>query len=150
MIAGPDDSVQYTGQLKTMVRQAGLDGRVSFVGGVFGAAKSALLAKAWLVVVPSYSEVVAMVNLEAAASYTPTITTTMTGLHDWAGSGGLLIGPDVVQLTEALDRALSWSLEERMAQGSQSRHFVAARYSWDVVGQRWMVAYQKVASGAQA
>lgn len=150
LIAGPDDSVQYTDHLKAMVRQAGMDDRVSFVGGVFGAAKSALLAKAWLVVVPSYSEVVAMVNLEAAASYTPTITTTMTGLQDWGESGGLLIEPDAAQLTEALDRALSWSLEERMARGSQSRRFVAERYSWDVVGQRWMVAYQKVASGARA
>lgn len=147
VIAGPNDSIQYTNQLQGMVRLEGMENKISFVGQVEGAAKNTLLSKAWSVVAPSYSEVVAMVNLEAAASYTPTITTNMTGLNDWAESGGLLIDPDVTQLTHALEQALSWSLEERLARGRQSRQFVAERYSWDVIGKRWMEAYQKIASG---
>lgn len=147
VIAGPNDSIQYTNQLKESVNRAELEGQVSFVGEVGGMKKQSLLTKAWVVVVPSYTEVMAMVNLEAAASFTPTITTKMTGLNGWAESGGLLIDPDVAQLKQALEQSLSWSLEERLARGRQARQFVTDRYSWDVVGKRWMDAYKKIASG---
>lgn len=147
LIAGSEHSVEYTSLLREMVRVKNLQDRVSFLGGVFGERKLALLAKAWIVAVPSYSDVMALVNLEAAASFTPTITTTMTGLSDWAESGGLLIEPDVVQLKRALEEALCWSEEDRLAKGLQSRQFVADKYSWDVVGKRWMDTYQKIASG---
>ena len=147
LIAGADHSVEYTNELKEMIRAKNLQDKVSFLGGVFGEKKLSLLAKAWVVTVPSYSDVVALVNLESAASFTPTITTNMTGLSDWTESGGLLIDPDVAQLKQALEQSLSWSLEERLARGLQSRRFVAERYSWDVIGKRWMEAYQKIASG---
>jgi glycosyltransferase involved in cell wall biosynthesis len=149
LIAGSDHSVEYTNELKEMVRAKNLQDKVSFLGGVFGDEKLALLAKAWVVAVPSYSDVIALVNLEAAASFTPTITTNMTGLSDWADSGGLLIDPDALQLKQALEQVLSWSLEDRLAKGLQSRQFVADRYSWDVVGKHWMDTYQKIASGVR-
>ncbi len=146
LIAGSDHSVEYTNHLKKMVRERDLQDKVSFLGGVFGEEKFSLIARAWVVTVPSYSDVVALVNLEAAASFTPTITTNMTGLSDWSESGGLLIDPDVTQLTLALEQALSWTLEERLARGLQSRRFVAERYSWDVIGKRWLDTYKKISS----
>lgn len=133
----------YTDYLKSLVNELGLADRVTFLGGVFGEEKTRLMRDAWAVVVPSYSDVVALVNLEAAACFTPTITTTMTGLTDWSESGGLLINPEQSELTAALDQVLAWSLADRLERGRRSREFVNSRYSWDVVGKLWLDTYRK-------
>ncbi|HID24234.1 MAG TPA: glycosyltransferase [Planctomycetaceae bacterium] len=146
VIAGPDFNPTYGQELRQLVVKLGLSDHVDFIGPVYGRQKYALLSKAWGAVVPSYSEVVALVNLEAAAVLTPTITTTGTGLHDWAESGGLLIETDIDSLTKALQSAAAWPLDERLRRGTQARAFVQERYSWQAVGPRWIKAYQKIAS----
>ena len=150
VIAGPDFNLLYSQQLRRLVIELGLANRVDFIGPVYGEEKHTLLAKAWMVVVPSYSEVVALVNLEAAAVQTPTITTTGTGLYDWAESGGFLVEAKVESLTSALKNAATWTMEERRARGTQARAFVQERYSWQVIGPRWIEAYQKIACKVMA
>lgn len=147
VIAGPDFTAEYTEYLKQMVEKYNLEQSVSFIGAIYGERKESLLSKAWAVIVPSYSEVVALVNLESAAAYTPTITTTVTGLHDWKESGGLLVEPEVGHIADALEQVASWTLEERLQRGRQSRRFVEERYSWDVICERWMNTYQAISSG---
>ena len=149
VIAGPDFDVDYTHQLKQQVEQLGLSQRITFVGSVHGEEKSELLQKAWCTVIPSYSDVVALVNLESAASYTPTITTTMTGLSDWEEGGGLLVEPELEPLTEAIATACDWSLDKRMQMGNRAREFVGERYSWDVIGQQWVEAYKMIAEAGR-
>lgn len=148
VVAGPDYSAEYSRYLKQLVKDHGLERSVFFIGPVQRERKESLLSRAWAVVVPSYSEVIALVNLESAAAYTPTITTTQTGLLDWEESGGVLVDPNAMELADALRYAASWTLSERMQRGYLSRRFVEERYSWDVVGDRWMAAYQAISSGA--
>lgn len=145
VIAGPDSSPAYGQVLRKLTAELNLTDRVDFIGPVYGKEKYALLAKAWAVVVPSYSDVVALVNLEAAAVQTPTITTKGTGLHDWAESGGLLVETTIESLTQALKNAATWTFEERQARGAQARAFVQERYSWQAIGPRWVKAYQQIA-----
>ncbi len=149
MIAGPDFDADYTAKLKALVERLGLSGKVSFVGSVHGDGKSELLQKAWCTVIPSYSDVVALVNLESTASFTPTITTTMTGLSDWQEGGGLLVEPELEPLTEAIIIACNWSLEERMQIGERARAFVEDRYSWGVIGEQWVEAYKMIAESGK-
>ena len=53
-----------------------------------------LFKNAFVFVAPSHSEVIGMVNLEAAILQTPVITTFQTGLlKDWSKNGGFLIEP---------------------------------------------------------
>jgi glycosyltransferase involved in cell wall biosynthesis len=146
VIAGPDFDAAYGQQLRRLAMDLDLADRVDFIGPVYGEEKYALLTKAWAVVVPSYSEVVALVNLESSAVGTPTITTTGTGLHDWAESGGLLIETAIEPLTQALQSAAEWTLEERQARGTQARAFVQERYNWQSIGSRWIEAYKNIAT----
>jgi glycosyltransferase involved in cell wall biosynthesis len=147
VIAGPDFDPTYVRQLRQLVTKLGLVNRVDFIGPVYGEEKYALLEKAWAVVVPSYSEAVALVNLEAAAAKVPTITTTSTGLHDWSESGGILIEAAVEPLVEAIKITAAWTFKERLARGAQAQAFVRERHSWQAVGPRWIAAYQKIALG---
>ena len=144
VIAGPDSSPAYGQELRQLAVDLGVADRVDFCGPVYGDAKYILLGKAWVVVVPSFSEVIAIVNLEAAAVSTPTITTHATGLHDWEEGGGLLVDPKEDQLAQALSKVASWSLDERLKNGEKAHQFVKERYSWDVIVEKWIEAYKTI------
>ena len=141
-IAGPSWSDSYLAQLKTLVRESGIDDRVRFLGPVFGPAKEELLAQAWVMAAPSHSEVVGLVNLEAGARCLPSITTHQTGLWDWEAGGGALVQPEVQDLTRALLEAAAWSDGERVERGKASKQLVARRYSWAAVMPQWQHLYQ--------
>ena len=51
---------------------------------VYGNQKNKLLKQAWALILPSHSEVIGMVNLEAALLKTPSITTYKTGKRNCA------------------------------------------------------------------
>jgi glycosyltransferase involved in cell wall biosynthesis len=143
-IAGPVWSEGYRRQLQEIVRQFGLDHRVRFLGPVFGEEKQKLIDRAWVMAVPSHSEVVGLVNLEAAVGCLPTITTHQTGLYDWESGGGILINPRDDELRRTLEVACSWSASERRDRGLASHRLVALRYSWQTVLPIWLSLYKSL------
>jgi glycosyltransferase involved in cell wall biosynthesis len=146
IIAGPDENPEYSRQLKALVGDKGLSRQVQFVGPVYDPEKWELLQKAWAMAVPSYSEVVGMVNLEAALCSVPSITTYETGLIDWNEGGGTLIHPDEYELAKSLLEASHWSLEERIYRGIKSYSLVRQNYSWDSVIPKWRHLYTELLS----
>lgn len=149
-LAGPDDDGRYGRTLRALVLQSNLRDRIRFVGPVYGETKWTFLRNLWVAVVPSFSEAIGLVNLEAAACGTPTITTSATGLEQWDRGGGLLIEAEVEALTDALRDVVSWTDAERKARGANARAFVEANYSWERVGPRWVSLYERVTDGNRA
>ena len=143
-IVGPSWSDTYLQQLRALAAELAIEGQTRFVGPVFGDAKEQLLAKAWVLAVPSHSEVVGLVNLESAARGLPSITTHQTGLFDWEEGGGLLVQPRADQVATALQGVAAWSDAERAQRGAASRALVARRYSWDVVMPLWCDLYSEL------
>ena len=143
-IVGPAWSQAYLTSLKTFVDECGLGERVRFRGPLFGEEKRKLMDAAWVLAVPSHSEVVGLVNLEAAARCLPTITTHQTGLHDWELGGGMLIDPNFNALSLALEAACSWSVREQRERGLASRRLVQQRYSWQAVMPIWTQLYSSL------
>jgi glycosyltransferase involved in cell wall biosynthesis len=144
-IAGPDQDPSYSRRLRSLASRSPLRERIRFMGPLYDEAKWGFLRDLWTMVLPSFSEVVGVVNLEAGASGTPTITTHSTGLSDWEESGGLLVEPNEDAVTHALARALSWSAAERSRRGARARAFVERRHSWNVVGAQWLTVYERLA-----
>ena len=144
VIAGPAYVPQYVDKLKSIVSELNLSDQVEFIGPIYGDAKLTLMQKAWTVIVPSYSEVVGMVNLEAAACKTPSITTFETGLWDWEEGGGVLVHPEVDELCDAILNASRWSDEERILRGEKSYILVREKYSWNAVISNWVKLYSNV------
>jgi glycosyltransferase involved in cell wall biosynthesis len=144
-VVGPSWSEVYMQFLHRLVEEYGLTGQVHFRGPLFGAAKQKLLDSAWLMVAPSHSEVVGLVNLEAGSHWLPSITTHQTGLADWMEGGGVLINPDIVELAQALVVASSWSADEQRARGCASRQLIERRYSWAAVTPMWQTLYSDLA-----
>ena len=96
LIAGPEEFPRYAAYLRQLIAASPRANQVELIGPVWNPKeKYSLMRNAWLVAVPSRSEVVALVNLEASAAPTPTITTRTTGLVDWEEGGGLLSEPTI-------------------------------------------------------
>lgn len=140
-VVGPAWSQAYLSVLKAIVDECELGERVRFRGPLFGEEKRKLIDTAWVLTAPSHSEVVGLVNLEAAVRCLPTITTHQTGLHDWEMGGGMLVDPNAVALGRALEAACTWSAQEQRDRGLSSRRLVQQRYSWQVVMPMWIQLY---------
>lgn len=139
-IVGPE--TDYTLFLKQLVNNLGLQNKVEFLGAIFNEEKYKLIANARTVVVPSYSEVIGMVNLEASACKTPVITTHQTGLSkEFANNGGVLLNPNLNELKAALQNSLSWNKNERVDRGNLLQKFIFENYSWEKKGYLWSELY---------
>lgn len=139
-IAGPNSVHQQ--ELIHLVSKLNLKEKVEFLGAVKGAAKFKLYKEAHVFVAPSYSEVVGMVNLEAAIMGTPVITTHQTGLlKQWNSEGGILINPNNLDLKDALTKAVSWTQIERNDRGKMLKEFVLNNYSWERNKNKWDELY---------
>jgi len=143
-IAGPES--EYGQMLQNKVQTSG-DSRIKFIGAVRGEKKKELYRNAQALVAPSYSEVVGMVNLEAAMMATPVITTFKTGLlTEWNQNGGILISPTQENLSNAINRAAQWSQKQRDENGLKLRSFVIANYSWESIKPQWDKLYRELAA----
>ncbi|MDG1528394.1 MAG: glycosyltransferase [Polaribacter sp.] len=141
-IAGGFNSHQK--ELERLVKSLKLERKVAFIGEVKGEEKINLIRTAWVMVSPSYSDVIGMVNLEAASFKTPMITTFKTGLNkDWNTNGGFLINPNLEELIITLKESLNWSLKERVSKGELLYKFVEKEYSWENKLKDWEALYKK-------
>jgi|GEM_PF-566093 len=146
-IAGPTQQREqaYADSIHRLVSELGLTDRVIFTGAVSGAAKWQLYRDAWAFCLPSFSEVIGLVNLEAAAAGTPVITSYETGIAaDWQRSGGILLHPEEETIYAALCQAAAWAQAERQARGAALRALVQQQYSWARVGQQWQDVYSEL------
>lgn len=142
-IVGPENN--YTITLKQLVNKLSLENSVDFLGPIFNYEKYNLIANARAVVVPSYSEVIGMVNLEASACKTPVITTHQTGLKPEFGKiGGKLINPTTEEIKNALQESINWEKTERIERGNTLQKFVYENYSWEQKGNLWLELYNKI------
>lgn len=136
-IAGPSNS--YSKSLEIQFKE---DKRIKFLGAVWGSQKKELYLNAQVFVAPSFTEVIGMVNLEAAMMATPVITTYETGLlPEWSLNGGMLINQTFEELESALKKAYSWNEMERNSLGRKLRQFVIDEYSWKVTLPKWENLY---------
>ena len=133
----------YKLELEKLIRELSIDNKVEFLGLVKNKQKEDIIKNAWVLIAPSHSEVIGMVNLEAAALKTPVITTYQTGIEKgWNTNGGVLINPTEDDLDAALAKAVNWSKEKRKNNGEELFNYVREEYSWEKKIYDWKKAYK--------
>jgi len=142
IFAGPDDGVRS--ELQDLALEAGIQGRVHFTGFLDQPEKSMALNAADLLVIPSRSEAMSIVVLEAGAASTPVLATDQCGLNEIEAAGGGMISPVSVD-------GLAQSLREMLADGAKlqtmgrSLHkFVLADFTWQAMAERLIAIYQEI------
>lgn len=143
-IAGNDEE-GLRPELERLAETAGVAPRVSFLGPVHGEEKESLLARAALLVLPSYSENFGNVVLEAMAAGCPVAVTPEVGLAGTVREtgAGLVADGDPARLGAAL-RDLLADPARREEMGRRGRE-AAERFSWAAVAEAMEAAYRRIA-----
>jgi glycosyltransferase involved in cell wall biosynthesis len=150
-IAGPDEA-DHRAEIERAVTRLGLNELVFFLGPVDGKAKSGAFAEAELFVLPSYSESFGMVVAEALAHGVPVLTTQGTPWEELVERGcGWWVEATVDGLTRGLRQATAEEPAALRAMGARGRAWVAAEFRWEIIGKRFLDAYEQILrSGAYA
>jgi glycosyltransferase involved in cell wall biosynthesis len=130
-IVGKDENKAYAEGLKTQVANLALNGRVHFIGPLAQSELAERMSKAAALVLPSLSEGLGRVIIEAMATGTPAIGSRVGGIPELIENefNGFLIPPGDER---ALADKLRWVLENRdeaRAMGERARAFAAQRFS---------------------
>lgn len=147
VVAGPDEGMR--GGLVRLAARCGIAHRVRFVGRIDHHRTPDAYRAASLLVVPSRSEAMSLVALEAGASGTPVLLTEACGL-DFGGriGGGLTVAATIDGLSDGLARLLG-NPHELPHMGARLRTHVSAHYVWPVVGRQWFELCADVADPLQ-
>lgn len=139
--AGPDASGAVD-ELRKLITSYQMEKRIRVLGPVYGKNKWELLCNASLVCLPSFHEVIGMVNLEAALCSKVVLTTPFAGLEGWEEAGGILVEPSVENIRKALEEISTWSDEELKQRGKSLKAWVSEYYSLDKVRSLWQDLYR--------
>lgn len=95
VIVGHEENKTYAAELKRQIERSGLNGRVQFVGEVPQAELAAWMRRACVFVLPSVSEGLGRVVVEAMATSTPIVGSNVGGIPEMVENGvtGFLVPP---------------------------------------------------------
>lgn len=134
---GEDDDVT---EFKVML--AGAPPTVAFAGPVYGERKDALLREARFLVLPSHSEGLPMVILEAWAKGTPTLMTAECNLPEGLAAGAAIeCGYDAGAIGPQLVRAAEMPAEEWLAMSRAAHGLAAGPFAPETIEARWARCY---------
>lgn len=144
VVAGNDDE-GYWPQMERLIRELGLEDRVSYVGPVRGMNKNQLLKCALALVLPSYSENFGNVVLEAMGAGCPVVVTPEVGAAEIVEreGAGLVVDGD----RASLSAALAWMMNSSGMRAAQAIRGQAAakKLSWVAVAERMTDIYRGLA-----
>jgi glycosyltransferase involved in cell wall biosynthesis len=148
---GAVDSEPLHQELRRSAAAMGLEGRILFLGEKSAEEIRDLYAQSSMVVLPSYSEGLARVLLEAQAMKKPVVAYDSGGMHNaiFANETGFLVKQGS---TQALADKIGFLLEndaERLRMGERGREFVLQRFGLSALIRRHEAFYLKALSGAR-
>jgi glycosyltransferase involved in cell wall biosynthesis len=148
-LAGPDDE-GVGAALRASVTRLGLDGRVSFLGLVTGAAKAALLGRSRVLVLASEDESFGIAVAEAMAAAVPVVVSEGVALHHEVSTAGagLVVPLAPGALAEAVLRFVA-DPELAARCGANGRALAWLRLSWNQSADGLERMYRQVVAGAR-
>lgn len=142
VFAGPDEGIGE--DLRKMAAEAGVQKRVHFTGFLAQQEKSMALNAAEFLVIPSRSEAMSIVVLEAGAASTPVLATDQCGLNDIASIGGGKIVPVSVEGLEGGLIEMLTAGDSVKKMGRKLYKFVLADYTWQAMAERMLAVYREI------
>ncbi len=150
VIAGWDQG-GYQATLIEQARELGLFRSVHFPGPVFAEAKASAYQSASAFVLPSLSEGLPMVILEAWAYAKPVLMTDECNLPEgFSSDAALRITPDVDGIRAGLENLFNSTDQDRSAMGWRGRQLCAERFTWEKIGAQMREVNQWVLGGGSS
>jgi poly(glycerol-phosphate) alpha-glucosyltransferase len=127
---------------------AGGPGSVVFLGPQFNAAKAACYEQCDAFVLPSFSEGLPMVVLEAWAHSKPVLMTPECNLPEGVQGGAALVAAATeAGMVSGLRDLLQMPAVQRLAMGRRARQLVEERFTWARVGEQWRTVQEWMVGG---
>jgi poly(glycerol-phosphate) alpha-glucosyltransferase len=146
-IAGWDQG-GHEAELKLRAKELGLNDSVLFLGPQFGADKEACYASCDAFILPSFSEGLPMVVLEAWAYAKPVLMTMACNLPEgFAAGAALRIEPDAAAIGQGLRALFDMSRDDRRVMGGNGRALAERKFDWHKVAAQMAEVYAWVVGG---
>ncbi|MNO99577.1 Glycogen synthase [compost metagenome] len=131
MLAGPDFGMQA--ELEASLVGHEVSRKVRFVGFLNEAQRNEAYQHALMLVIPSRSEAMSLVALEAGITGLPVLLTNTCGFDEvQAINGGGVVDPTVAGISRGLQIMLS-EIDDLTLKGQRLKSFVIDNYSWHVI-----------------
>ena len=141
VVAGWDQG-GHEGELRRLAAELGVETSVHFTGPLFGTAKASAYRHAQAFVLPSFSEGLPLVVLEAWAHALPVVMTPACNLPEgFAAAAALDARPEVESLTQALATLFQLDESGRTAMGQRGRALVEQGFTWSNVARQMHEVY---------
>lgn len=148
VLAGPDDR-GYEQIIRSDISRLGIENSVLLTGMVRGLPKMALISRADLYVLPSYSEGFSNSLLENFAAGKPALITDGCNFPEAVKAGAALcVEPESSQLFEGLSTLLDKDSAELKEMGKRGQELVLKNYTWDVSVRKLLTLYSLILSGS--
>lgn len=146
IMAGPG-SKEYIDVLRHVVRQLGLDSKVTFTGMLSGVSVQEAYRAAELFVLPSLQENFGISVAEAMAAGCPVVISNKVDLHPEIemSEAGLVCSPDIEAVAHAMSQILEkQDLRDRMSENA--RRLIMTKFIWEKVICDLMNVYEDILS----
>ncbi|MBC3482377.1 glycosyltransferase family 4 protein [Pseudomonas sp. SWRI59] len=133
VMAGPDFGMQQA--LQAQVGASGLAERIHFIGFLNEAQRTQVYRQAMLLVIPSRSEAMSLVALEAGVVGLPVLLTDTCGFNQVEDvQGGMVVPASADGIASGLQRMLEDEAELK-AKGARLKAFILGHYTWSATVQ---------------
>lgn len=143
LIVGPDND-SYRNQVERLLESESVIECATFTGMLAEREKLAALSRADICAIPSYSEGMSIVVLEAMACGLPVVITRQCYFPEVAEAGaGIVIEPNADQLADAINKLLD---NPRLCKemGKNGRGLVIEKFTWDKIADQMIKLYEGV------
>lgn len=141
VIAGWDQG-GHENELKAQCYSLNLNEDVFFAGPMFGVEKSAALRNATAFVLPSLSEGLPLVVLEAWSHSLPVMMTPACNLPEgFETSAAIRVEPEIESLAQGLQKLFEMTIEERTVTGANGNRLVRQRFLWPAIADQMRAVY---------
>jgi poly(glycerol-phosphate) alpha-glucosyltransferase len=135
-------------ELKARARELGIGSSVLFLGPLFGEAKEAAYRRASAVVLPSHSEGLPLVVVEAWSYGLPVLMTPQCNIPEGLAAGAAVCSEATpAALAEGLETLLGMSPAERRAMGEAGLRLVSEKFTWPTIAAQMRRIYEWMIGG---
>jgi glycosyltransferase involved in cell wall biosynthesis len=149
VLAGPDDR-GYRLTIEEMIRRADAEKQIFLTGMVDGKDKFALISRANIYALPSYSEGFSNSLLENLAAGKPVLITPGCNFPQVVEAGaGLCVDPERGCLEEGLKNLLDMPRGTLAEMGSRGRRLVMEEFTWEIAARKILAVYHAILNGRE-
>lgn len=142
------DQLGHEADLKTQVHESGMGDSVIFLGPQFGEAKQASYHYADAFILPSFSEGLPMVILEAWSHSLPVIMTSECNIPEgFENHAAIKIMPEAEDINRGLLELMTMSEDDLKSMGLRGRKLVERQFSWSKVAAEMSTVYNWMLGG---